>query len=452
MFHTCQYTLRSFIKFHQKLLQSWIHSSNEHPSVGLIIIGNEILKARVKDTNSHYACDLLYKCGVKVEKISVISDDVDEIKEEIKKFSGKYNHVITSGGIGPTHDDVTYEGLAKAFDDSLHYHPELVKIIKNKFDVVSPTSPNYKMAYIPKKASLIFGKRNSVRYPCVVLENVYIFPGSPIFFEKSFGILYKELFSSNRYFAKDEIYLNAKEELFANALTFISKEFPNVSFGSYPVSNNSYYKAFITIESDSIEQTNKAKQQLCNLIEPDILVDYDNNSHIDSLTKYKNFLKKYQRSFIYEETLETLMKAYQRQPDKIGIFLNNSTESQILIHFVHLTHTLLHLHDRLQILCFQLSKLSKHDQQLIEDIVKRYNINICMLESDFFHAMKELRSVKPQLEILLVGTEEKKFSEALECQSRNEEAIGQLEITNPLRKWTQEDIRIFARFLSLPFT
>ncbi|XP_015177323.1 PREDICTED: FAD synthase-like isoform X2 [Polistes dominula] len=463
MFHIRQCTLRSSVKFYQNLLQTWIHNSNEHPSAGLIIIGNEILKARVKDTNSHYACSLLYKCGVKVEKISVISDDVEEIKEEMKKFSRKYNHVITSGGIGPTHDDVTYEGLAKAFDDSLHYHPELVEIIKNQFGVINPTSPNYKMAYIPTKASLIFGRRKSVRYPCVTLENVYIFPGSPIFFEKSFGILHKELFSSNRYFAKDEIYLNAKEELFANALTLVSKEFPNVSFGSYPVSNNSYYKAFITIESTSIEQTNKAKQQLCNLIGPDLLVDYDNNSHIDSLTKFQNFLEKCQRSFIYKETLDKLIKTYQHQSEKIAIFLNSSIESQIIIHFVHLAHTVLHVHDKLQIVCFKLSEISKNDEQLIENIVKRYNVNICILESDLLHAMKKLRSVKPQLEILLVGTEEKKFSEALECQSRNEKkkegeeeeeeekAIRQLEITNPLHKWTQEDIRIFARFLSLPF-
>lgn len=75
-----------------------------------------------------------------------------------------------------------------------------------------------------------------------------------------------------------------------------------------------------------------------------------------------------------------------------------------------------------------------------------------MLESDVTNDIKKLRSVKPQLEILLVGTEEKKFCETLECQSRNDEDIGELKINNPLHRWTEEDIRIFSRFLLLPFT
>ncbi|XP_047352491.1 FAD synthase-like [Vespa velutina] len=451
MFHIRQYTLRNSIKSYQNLLQCWMHDNIEHPSAGLIIIGNEILKARVKDTNSYYACDLLYKCGVKVQKISVISDDVEEIKQEIKRFSKKYTHVITSGGIGPTHDDVTYEGLAKAFDDSLHYHSKLVEIIKDKFDVKNPTSPNYKMAYIPTKASLIFGEGDSLRYPCITLKNIYVFPGSPLFFEKSFGILCKQLFLTNKYFAKDEIYLNAKEELFANTLTILSNKFPNVSFGSYPVSNNSYYKAFITIESDNIEETKKAKQQLCDLIGPDMLVTNNNDPHINSLTKYNNFLNKCQQSFIYEETLETLMKIYHHQSEKIIIYFDGSIESQILIHFAYLANTILGVNEKLQIICLKLSPLFKNDKRLIKDIVKRYNLNIYMLESDVSDDIKKLRSVKPQLEILLVGTEEKKFCETLECQSRNDEVIGELKINNPLCRWTQEDIRIFAKFLLLPF-
>ncbi|KAL2726675.1 FAD synthase-like [Vespula squamosa] len=452
MFHICQYTLRNSTKSYQYLLRSWIHDNIEHPSAGLIIIGNEILKARIKDTNSYYACDLLYKCGVKVQKISVIRDDVEEIKKEIKKFSKNYTHVITSGGIGPTHDDVTYEGLAKAFDDSLHYHSKLVEIIKNKFNVKNPTSPNYKMAYIPTKASLIFGKEDNLKYPCVTLENVYIFPGSPIFFEKSFGILCKQLFSTNKYFAKDEIYLNAKEELFANTLTILSNKFPNVSFGSYPVSNNSYYKAFITIESDNIEETEKAKQQLCNLIGPDLLVENNNNPHINSLTEYKIFLQKCEESYIYEETLECLMKFYHHQPEKIIIYFDGSIESQIIIHFAYLANIILGVENKLQIICSKSSPPLKNEKQLIEDTVKRYNLNIHMSESDLSSDIKKLSLVKPQLEILLVGTEEKKLRETLTCQPRNDKAIGQLKINNPLHRWTQEDIRIFARFLLLPFT
>ncbi|KMQ86024.1 fad synthetase [Lasius niger] len=186
-------------------------------------------------------CNLLYKCGIKVKKISVISDNVDEISKEIRNASNKYTYVITSGGIGPTHDDVTYEGLAKAFDDTLHYHPKLVDIIKYQFGINDASSLAYKMAQIPQKASLKFGSNPSmekaITYLYIVLENVYVFPGSPVFFEKSFQNLYKELLSTNRRFIKEELFINAREEIFVNALSTVVKEFPNVTFGSYPVNN-----------------------------------------------------------------------------------------------------------------------------------------------------------------------------------------------------------------------
>lgn len=167
----------------------------KRPTAGIIVIGDEILKAQVKDTNSYYMCSRLYKCGIQVKKISVISDNVEEISKEIKDASSKFTYVITSGGIGPTHDDVTYEALAKAFDDTLHYHPKLVDIIRHQFGVQDATSPAFKMACIPRKASLKFGARTSTgrpnAYPCISLQNVFVFPGSPTFFERSFQSLYE---------------------------------------------------------------------------------------------------------------------------------------------------------------------------------------------------------------------------------------------------------------------
>lgn len=124
------------------------------------------------------------------------------------------------------------------------------------------------MAQIPQKASLKFGSNTNISkqniYPYITLENVYVFPGSPIFLEKSFQSLYEvnvlvrifllivliklnciifiltlfqELLSTNKRFVKEEMFINVREDLFANALSTVVKEFPNVSFGSYPVSN-----------------------------------------------------------------------------------------------------------------------------------------------------------------------------------------------------------------------
>ncbi|KAJ8683056.1 hypothetical protein QAD02_018848 [Eretmocerus hayati] len=256
-------------------MRRWKSSSGKRKTAGVIVIGNEILKAQVKDTNSHFICKHLYRCGVNVQKISVISDDIDEIAQEIKEFSEKYTHVITSGGIGPTHDDVTYEGLAKAFDDTICRHPTLAGVIKNYFGVKDPNSPAYKLAEIPTKAILKFGINKDtslpLHFPCVILENVYVFPGSPIFLEKGFGSLYKVLFDTGNHFAHQELYIDATESKFADALTTVSKEYPGVVFGSYPEGSEDY-QARITIESDSEEETKRATERFCSLISPHIVV------------------------------------------------------------------------------------------------------------------------------------------------------------------------------------
>ncbi|XP_065574285.1 probable FAD synthase isoform X2 [Artemia franciscana] len=88
-------------------------------TVVIIVTGDEILKGQTQDTNSHFLCQRLYKLGVKVGKISTISDDIDEIASEVKDFSQRIQYVITPGGIGPTHDDITLEGIAKAFNEKL---------------------------------------------------------------------------------------------------------------------------------------------------------------------------------------------------------------------------------------------------------------------------------------------------------------------------------------------
>ena len=85
------------------------------PTAGIIIIGDEILKGQTQDTNTHFLAKNLKTCGFKLERVVVISDDIDIIAEEVKQFSDNFDYVLTSGGVGPTHDDVTYEGVAKGF-------------------------------------------------------------------------------------------------------------------------------------------------------------------------------------------------------------------------------------------------------------------------------------------------------------------------------------------------
>ncbi|XP_012235907.1 FAD synthase-like isoform X2 [Linepithema humile] len=390
-------------------------------------------------------CNLLYNCGIKVKKISVISDDVEEISKEIRDASNKYTYVITSGGVGPTHDDVTYEGLAKAFNDTLYYHPKLVNIIKHHFGDDNASSPAYKMAKIPQKASLNFGlnpaKPNT--YPYIVLENVYVFPGSPVFFQKSFQSLYKELLSTNRRFVKEEVFINAREESFANALSTVVKEFPNVSFGSYPVSNSRYFKAFVTIESDNENNTERAKRRFYELNPVNIFVNFDRTPHVDCVTKYNKFLQNCSRRSTYEQTLEKLRQVY-RNSEHVSIRIDGSIESSIVIHLAYICKTQLHSNNKLQVVHFKEKQMSINIEEFVKEMIDKYNLAACTVESAPDKRIDELISMRPHLQTLLVG-------EAGENVVDYNSNANQLQINNPLRNWTKEDVWIFASSLCLPY-
>ena len=110
---------------------------SNRPSAGIIIIGDEILKGQTQDTNTHFLATNLKARGIELKRVAVIPDDIDIIAKEVKTFSEKYEFVFTSGGVGPTHDDITFEGVAKAFDDTTFLHPEMEQLIRDYFKDVN---------------------------------------------------------------------------------------------------------------------------------------------------------------------------------------------------------------------------------------------------------------------------------------------------------------------------
>ncbi|KAJ8933337.1 hypothetical protein NQ314_014049 [Rhamnusium bicolor] len=235
-------------------------------TAGIIVVGDEILKGDVPDTNSTYLAVELHKLGLKLKKISVIGDEVKEVSEEVKNFSNSYDYVLTSGGIGPTHDDITYEAVAMAFDEPLYLHPELREICL-KF---------YNTTDIPKSAKLTFNAGIvgiKMTYPNVSVKNVYMFPGIPELLVKSFNILKDALFKSNNKFYSKCIYFNLTEDKIVEVLYVLVKEYPDVQFGSYPKFFHRLYKVKVTIESSNEESMKKAYNQLLTMMPKQYIVD-----------------------------------------------------------------------------------------------------------------------------------------------------------------------------------
>ncbi|CAE1323145.1 FLAD1 [Acanthosepion pharaonis] len=212
-------------------------------TAGIIVIGDEILKGQTADTNSHFLCKHLFTLGVKVKKITTVGDNLDEIAKEVAEFSKKFTHVITSGGVGPTHDDITFEAVAKAFEESTVLNPVIVDICKKFFKTEDLSSPVFKMALIPASARLEFGvspvSRQKNFYPLVCIKNVYMFPGIPFLLEKAFLCHQKLFLNPHAQMHTSELYVNSDEVSITNILNKVDAKFTKVQLGSYPIFYNS---------------------------------------------------------------------------------------------------------------------------------------------------------------------------------------------------------------------
>jgi molybdenum cofactor synthesis domain-containing protein len=147
------------------------------PSAGILIIGNEILSGKVADANSPYFCRELRPLGVDVERIVTIPDEIVTIAREVREMSEAYDVVLTSGGIGPTHDDLTIEGVAAAFELAIE-HSESIEARIRRATGGDLNESQRKMAQVPSGSTLLDG--GDVWFPLVVVRNVYIFPGVPV--------------------------------------------------------------------------------------------------------------------------------------------------------------------------------------------------------------------------------------------------------------------------------
>jgi molybdenum cofactor synthesis domain-containing protein len=226
-------------------------------TAGILIIGNEILSGKVQDTNSTFLCKELRSLGVDVRKISVIPDDPEIIAREIREFSSRFDLIFTTGGVGPTHDDMTVEGIAKGFDTRVIRHPMLQKLIEGYYGGKVNES-NLKMADVPEGCELI--EDNQLWVPVMVYRNVYIFPGIPDILHQKFETI-KERFREAPFYLR-KVFVTDGESTIAELLHDLLREYPDLMLGSYPVINLPEYKVMLTLESRDEAYLDGALQSL----------------------------------------------------------------------------------------------------------------------------------------------------------------------------------------------
>ncbi|MGE4651881.1 MAG: molybdopterin-binding protein [Myxococcota bacterium] len=227
------------------------------PTAGILVIGNEILSGKVVDTNSPFLCQELRELGVDVERIVTIPDGVEVIAEHVRAMSQAYDFVFTSGGIGPTHDDVTLDGIAAAFSRGVVRSESIVERLRRATGE-EPNESQLKMAQIPAGATLL--DSGDLWFPLVVVDNVYAFPGIPELLRKKFQSS-RERFRGIPFVLK-RVFVRLMESEIAEDLHALLGEYPELLLGSYPKIREESFRVLLTLESRDAQYVQEALDSL----------------------------------------------------------------------------------------------------------------------------------------------------------------------------------------------
>jgi molybdenum cofactor synthesis domain-containing protein len=232
-----------------------------------IIIGDEILSGKVRDANTAPLIELFAEIGIELQRVSFIGDAEDDIIAEVRACAERFDAVITSGGVGPTHDDRTVAAISRAFGVAVERHPDLVKMIHawwgERF-----TEAALRMADIPAGSRLVYS--NDGLIPLVVFRNVYIFPGVPRLFAAKVTALRGELAGSPKHLAS--LYLSSDESAIADRLSAVDSACPEVKIGSYPRSEGEDHRVWITFESADPTAVDHAVNRLLEVLDENEIV------------------------------------------------------------------------------------------------------------------------------------------------------------------------------------
>jgi len=232
-------------------------------TAGIIVIGNEILSGKVVDTNSPFLARELRALGVSVRRILTIPDELDEIAAAIAHFHAAYDLVFSSGGVGPTHDDVTMEGVARGLGRRVIRHPAIEGRIR-QFYGDKANDARLKMSEVPEGTELIVDGR--LGFPTIKCENIYILPGIPEILEQKFHAI-RERFAASPYFLR-VVYTSEGEGAIAEYLDATLKAFPELLLGSYPKIGDPEYAVKLTLESKDHDYVERALAHLLGLLPP----------------------------------------------------------------------------------------------------------------------------------------------------------------------------------------
>ncbi|MBN9888793.1 competence/damage-inducible protein A [Salipiger abyssi] len=235
-----------------------------NPTAAMIVIGDEILSGRTRDSNMHHLARALTKVGIDLGEVRVVSDDREAIVGAVTALSAAYTHVFTSGGIGPTHDDITADCVAAAFGAHIDVRDDARALLQAHYDRqgVEFNDARKRMARIPDGATLI---ENPVSIaPGFTMKNVHVMAGVPAVFEAMVASVLPTL-TGGAPLLSQNLRIERGEGEIAGPLAELAGEFSDLSIGSYPYQRNGVYGANIVIRGQDGARVDAAMTRLCEM-------------------------------------------------------------------------------------------------------------------------------------------------------------------------------------------
>ena len=238
-------------------------TKNTKVNAAILVIGNEILSGRTQDTNTSTLATWLNSIGVKVAEVRVVPDEEKVIVDTLNHLRKTYNYVFTTGGIGPTHDDITAQSVSKAFNIKYEIHKEAFKILEAYYKPGEFNEGRQKMVKMPENANLILNPTSGA--PGFNVDNVFCLPGVPSILKSMLGGLKNKIVGGEPILSHT-ISLKTVESEIANSLTKVQDQNKDVEIGSYPFFHAGKLGVSIVIRSEDQSKIDECKSQILEFV------------------------------------------------------------------------------------------------------------------------------------------------------------------------------------------